>query len=86
MCRIRVLILVMAFAAPTRSNCEAAGSFQTRPVFQTVVTAGIAPPLPSITLPDVSAAISSVAAVRGASAIPKHMVAVVRPISGDPLP
>ena len=55
MCRIRFLILVMVFTAPTWSNCQAAGSFQTKPAFPKVVTAGISPPLPTITLPDVSA-------------------------------
>jgi hypothetical protein len=53
MCRF--LILVMAFTAAAWSNCQAAGSFQTKPAFPKVVTAGIAPPLPTITLPDVSA-------------------------------
>jgi hypothetical protein len=45
------VILVMAFV-DTWSNCEAAGSFQTRPAF---ATAGIAPSLPSVALPDASA-------------------------------
>jgi hypothetical protein len=49
MCRF--LILVLAFTAPTWSNCQAAGSFQ-KPAAPTVVTAGI---LPSIRTPDVSA-------------------------------
>jgi hypothetical protein len=55
MCPIRFLILVIAFTASTWSNCQAVGSFQTKPAFPKVVTAGIAPPLPTITLPDVSA-------------------------------
>jgi hypothetical protein len=55
MCRIRFLILVMAFAVPAWSNCQAVGSFQTKPAFPKVVTAGIAPALPSITLPNLSA-------------------------------
>ena len=54
MCRIH-LILVMAFMVPTWSDCQAIGSFQTKPAFPKVVTAGIAPPLPTITLPNVSA-------------------------------
>jgi hypothetical protein len=55
MCRIHVLILVMACTAPAWSNSHAAGSYQTRPAFQNVVTAGIAPQLPTIAWPNVSA-------------------------------
>jgi hypothetical protein len=55
MCRIRFVILLTAITATTWSSSQAAGSFQTRPAFPKAVTAGIAPPLPSITLPDVSA-------------------------------
>jgi hypothetical protein len=82
MCRIRFLILVMALTASTWSICKAAGSFQTKPAFPKVVTAGIAPPLPTLTLPDVSARDLVVAAVGVAAAIPKHVIAVARPISG----
>jgi len=53
--RIRFVISVIAFTIPAWSDCQAAGSFQTKPAFPKVVTAGIAPPLPTITLPDVSA-------------------------------
>jgi hypothetical protein len=55
MYRIRFVILVMALTVATWSDCQAVGSFQTKPAFPKVVTAGIAPPLPIITLPDVSA-------------------------------
>jgi hypothetical protein len=55
MCRVRFLILVMALTVPTWSSCQAVGSFQTRPAFPKVVTAGIAPPPPTITLPNPSA-------------------------------
>lgn len=55
MCRIRFLILVMAFTALTGSNSQAAGSFQTKPAFPNVVMAGMPPLLPTITLPNVSA-------------------------------
>lgn len=55
MCRIRFLILVIALTVPTWTNCQAAGSFQTKPAFPKVVTAGLSPPLPTITLPNVSA-------------------------------
>ena len=55
MCRIHFLILVIALTAPPWSNSQAAGSYQTKPAFGSVVTAGIAPQLPTITLPDVSA-------------------------------
>src|SRR6202047_3076917 len=50
MCRIRFLILIMAFTAPAWSNCQAAGSFQTKPAFPKAVTAGIAPSLPTPTV------------------------------------
>lgn len=46
MCRIRFLILV--FTGLTWSNCQAAGSFQTKPAFPTVVTIGMAPSRPTI--------------------------------------
>jgi hypothetical protein len=52
MCRIRLLILVMALTVPVWSNCQAAGSFQTKLMFPKVVTAGVAP---TITVPNVSA-------------------------------
>src|ERR1700730_16741584 len=55
MWRIRFLVWVMAFTALTWSNCHAVGSFQTKSAFPKVVTAGISAPLPTITLPDVSA-------------------------------
>ncbi len=54
MCSIRFLILVMVFTAATWSNSQAAGSFQTKPAFPNVVTAGIAPRLPTVTLPTMS--------------------------------
>lgn len=54
MCRIRFLMLAMAFTAATWSTCQAIGSFQTKPAFPKVVMAGIAPP-PSVRLPDGSA-------------------------------
>jgi hypothetical protein len=50
MCRL--LVLVLTLAAITWSNCQAAGSFQTKPAFSKVVTAGFAP---TVTLPNVSA-------------------------------
>jgi hypothetical protein len=55
MCRIRFLTLVTAVTIATWSDCQAAGSFQTKPAFPKVVTAGVAPSLPTIKLPDVSA-------------------------------
>jgi hypothetical protein len=55
MCRIRFLTLVMAVTIAAGSDSQAAGSFQTKPAFPKLVTAGIAPSLPTITLPDVSA-------------------------------
>ena len=53
MCRIRFLALVLAFAVPTWSTSQAAGSFQTKPPFPSVVRAGM--PMPDITLPKMSA-------------------------------
>jgi hypothetical protein len=54
MFRIRFLILVTVFTVPAWTECQAVGSFQ-RPAPRPLVTAGIAPPLPTITLPNVSA-------------------------------
>jgi hypothetical protein len=53
MCHVRFIILVMALSTVS-SNSHAAGSFQKPPVRE-VVTAGVAPQLPNITLPNVSA-------------------------------
>jgi hypothetical protein len=56
MCRIGFLVLVTALTAATWSSSRAAGSFQTKPAFRTVVAAGVvAPATPTITLPNVSA-------------------------------
>jgi hypothetical protein len=55
MCRIYMLVLTVALTIASWSNSEAAGSFQTKPAFQAVVTAGIAPAVPSVALPNVSA-------------------------------
>jgi hypothetical protein len=53
--RIRFAMLVTAIAATTWSSSHAAGSFQTKAAFpRGVATAGIAAPLPTITVPDVS--------------------------------
>jgi hypothetical protein len=54
MFRIRFLILMMAVTVPAWTECQAVGSFK-RPDPRPLVTAGIAPPLPTITLPVVSA-------------------------------
>lgn len=55
MCRIRFPMLVLAFMVATWSTCQAIGSFQTKPAFPKVVMAGVAAPLSSTRLPDVSA-------------------------------
>jgi hypothetical protein len=55
MFHIRFLILVMALTVPAWSSCQAVGSFQTKPAFPKVVTAGVAPTLPTITIPNMSA-------------------------------
>lgn len=51
--RFSLLISIVAFSAATWSASQAAGSFQTKPVFQ-VVTTGVAPPTPQISVPNVS--------------------------------
>jgi hypothetical protein len=55
MCRIYLLVLTVALTVASWSNSHAAGSFQTKAAFQTVVTAGIAPVVPTVALPNVSA-------------------------------
>lgn len=55
MCRIRFLMLAMAFTAATWSTCQAIGSFQTKPAFPKVVMAGAALPHPTVGSPVVSA-------------------------------
>jgi hypothetical protein len=56
MCRIAFLALIAASIAATWSDSQAAGSFQTKPAFQTTaVTAGVAPAAPSASAPSVSA-------------------------------
>ena len=51
MCRISLLLLIAAFTALTCSVSQAAGSFQTKPAFQGVVTAGVAPAVPPVPVP-----------------------------------
>jgi hypothetical protein len=51
--RLSVVMLILTAAAVNWSESQAAGSFQTRPAFQGVVTAGVATPAPSV--PNVSA-------------------------------
>jgi hypothetical protein len=55
MCRIRLLILVIALSSTTWSSCEAVGSFQKPEPHRVLVTAGVAPSLPSISMPNVTA-------------------------------
>jgi predicted carbohydrate-binding protein with CBM5 and CBM33 domain len=81
MCRICFAILVLAIMAIASPKSHAAGSFQ-KPEPRTVVTAGVAPLLPSVTLPEVSAHDLVAAAAEDVSAIRKHAVAVALPISG----
>lgn len=50
----RLSVLTLILTATTASwESQAAGSFQTRPAFQGVVTAGVATPVP--TVPNISA-------------------------------
>jgi hypothetical protein len=56
MCRINLLALIVVFTAAMCSPSRAAGSFQTKPAFARVVTAGVATiRTPSISVPDFSA-------------------------------
>ena len=50
----RFVILALSMTAIASSNCDAAGSFQ-KPERRSVVTAGVAPSLPSIPMPNVTA-------------------------------
>jgi len=49
MCRISFWLLIVAVTVATGSDSEAAGSFQTRPAFQSGETTGAASPGPSAT-------------------------------------
>jgi hypothetical protein len=80
MCRISFLVLIVASTAVTWSDSQAAGSFQTKPTFQDVVTASVAAQRQPFRCPTHLRAISLVAAVGVASAIPKPILAAVRPI------
>jgi hypothetical protein len=51
---IPLLLLAMVLTAATWSDSNAAGSFQ-KPEPRVVVTAGVAPSLPSISMPNVTA-------------------------------
>src|ERR1700716_3820719 len=53
--RIRFMMLVIAFTAPTWSSCQAIGSFQTKPAFPSSVRADDPPPPPAIAWPNASA-------------------------------
>ena len=46
MCRIRLSLLMVALTAAPWSNCQAAGSFQTKAAFSNVVIAGYSAPSP----------------------------------------
>lgn len=50
MCRIRLSLLVMALTAAPWSNCQAAGSFQTRSAFLNVVSASYTTPSPAVSV------------------------------------
>ena len=54
MCRIRLspfaLLLGLALTAAPWSNCQAAGSFQTRAAFSNVLIAGYSAPPPSVSV------------------------------------
>ena len=64
--RIAFLSLMFASTAVTWSDCQAAGSFQTRPAFQTAaITVGAASAVPSVSVPKVSASDLVVGCGRG---------------------
>jgi phosphodiesterase/alkaline phosphatase D-like protein len=48
MCRISFWLLIVAAMAATGSDCMAAGSFQTKPAFQSGVTTGTVSPTSSV--------------------------------------
>jgi hypothetical protein len=54
MSRIGFLALIVASTVATWSNSQAAGSFQTKPAFKGVVTAGVATRAPSLSVPNLS--------------------------------
>jgi hypothetical protein len=81
MCRIGFLILVMAFTAPLGQLAKRPGPFRRSQRFRRSRPALHLRSRPS-RYPTYLRAISLVAAVGVASAIPKRMVAVARPISG----
>ena len=54
MCRLRFLVFVVALTIPTWSSSQAAGALR-RPEPRPLVTAGIAPSLPSISMPNLTA-------------------------------
>jgi hypothetical protein len=54
--RVSFVMLIVALTVASGSDSQAAGSFQTKPAFpRAVVTAGVAPALPSVSMPDISA-------------------------------
>ena len=52
MCRITFLVLIVAAAVATWSNSQAAGSFQTKPVFRTTAASATASAPIGVTAPD----------------------------------
>jgi hypothetical protein len=52
---ISFLAWVMVLTAVMGSESQAAGSFQTKPAFPTVVTAGVSTVTPSVSVPSLSA-------------------------------
>ena len=47
MCRISFWLLIVVATVATGSDGKAAGSFQTRPAFQSAQTTGVASPMPN---------------------------------------
>jgi hypothetical protein len=50
MCYMRLSLLVAALTAATGSNCQAAGSFQTKAAFSNVVSASYSTPPPPVSV------------------------------------
>jgi hypothetical protein len=53
MCRISLLAPIMAFSIVGWSACQAAGSFQTKPAFQSAVVTSVTSATSSVSVPNV---------------------------------
>jgi hypothetical protein len=81
--RISFLVLMVALTAAYWTDSQAAGSFQTKPAFQSVVTAGVARLPPHTSLPNSVPSSSAGDFVGGCGRGRIRTYAAVRPISDD---